>query len=226
MKITSIDTTLSVFWNMQNLDTLISRFSSIYPIESFERSSQNEIGPNGIQYQVYIFRNKKITIVLRPNRLDISYAIETDVNVDELVNTLDHIDNMQKININRIALNHAGFIQDLDYSLLENFKNNLNLSNYSIKDELTLRFNSVRSIMQLEINDITTFHSGIVTNNATFEKIHAIVINKDINTIPEKYIYTNILNLKSHFECLIKLLNDEKDAILKLVCGGESSDVC
>ena len=67
-------------------------------------------------------------------------------------------------------MNHAGFIEDSDYKYLNNFKNTINLSSYNIKNELTLRFNSNTILFDTEINDITTFHSGIVTNNATFEK--------------------------------------------------------
>ena len=56
--------------------------------EFYERTSQNEVGPTGVQFQAYLFRNKKINIIIRPSRLDVSYASENSVDSNVILDIL------------------------------------------------------------------------------------------------------------------------------------------
>lgn len=219
MKLKSIETMFTVFCKFDSLESNISVITKYIP-DNFERTSQYEMNPQGIQYQVYLFRNKENTIVLRPFRIDCSYTADSVDSIDIFMNLLKSISTQFDLHINRIALNYSSFVEDKDFTQLQILVNSLNLYNFNIKNELTLRFNSLETAFDTQINNITLFQSGVVTNNATFEKLNAIILNKDINTIADTYVYSTLDSLEKDFLCLYSLLKLDIDKLTKMITGG------
>lgn len=206
MSIKSIETTFTVFCTFANLDKIVPDISSTIP-DFFERTSFMEVSATGMQYQAYSFRDKKRTLVLRPGRVDFAYNtfLSDQEALSDFLKYLNAINFVHALQITRLALNSSSYIDDNDFDLLKKLVSNINLHKYNIKNEFLIRFNSIENLYDTEINNITVLQSGILTDNNTFKKVNAIIINKDINTSTTSKIYkfTSLEKTIEHFSLIM-----------------------
>lgn len=185
----TIKSTFSLFGNFSKLNNRESDIRRVF--DGYQIVVQQENLPNGVPAKVYRGINSNVAFTIRAYRIDIEFGFINDTitvadfieNCKTVADTMTSIDTIRG---NRIAYNSVDFVvNDGDLVPLCNKIFNVEEVFGGQAKEINLRVNHIKVINGEEMNSVFIIQDGAVTHNQTKEKLNALFLNKDINTVAQ-----------------------------------------
>lgn len=198
---------LTVFANI-DIDRIIVDIAKIYPSNFIRGRSINPL--TGFNSYTLSMNNNSIRLELSSMRIDCFYDNTVDDPIKDFILRITQINEIQELNITRIAINYVGYRLDEDNALINKFSNALNLNEFwGDTNELSIRSNNRKEILGLIFNFITTIQNGPIQNKNTFVNQKSIILHIDINNVPVTKLEFN--DLENYFNQMENSLKKRLD---------------
>ncbi len=187
MNIITISNTYTFFGNFSELVQLDKELVAVF--EGWKLQTGKETLSNGVQSNMFRFSNGNKTITLKAARMDFVLGFSKGDSEEGFIkfvcDAADKVNSVLGVKGQRIAFSCVEFVEDNARKVLKKLNDLFNVHGVygTAANELNVRVNHIKKIKDETYNSIVVIQDGQVTNNQTKEKIGAIFINKDVNTI-------------------------------------------
>lgn len=225
METKTIKSTFTIFGNFSKINKRESELKKVF--SDYQSRIGQETLPNGVAAKVYQFVNGNVGILIRAYRIDFEYGFQNESSTfEEMKNTF--VDNSKKLLVldsikgTRIAYSDVQFVDNTNNVFSDKCNEAFNISNIfgSAAKELNVRVNHVKNILGEDFNSVLMMQDGTVSHNVTKEKLSAVFINHDINSIfDNQAVRFSLDNIEQYIDELVKEASERTETFVNKIVG-------